>query len=107
MALTPLLTSTNGASGGSLSVYYTVQYRANPSSSWSQAVDTSGNSISSRQITATNGNPGTETLNFSIPGEYRAFSTNVTGEGCSGNTGGFKFNFTDATYTGQCGLGPL
>ncbi len=107
MALTPLLTSTNGASGGSLSVYYTVQYRANPSSSWSQAVDTGGNSISSRQITATNGNPGTETLNFSIPGEYRAFSTNVTGEGCAGNTGGFKFNFTDATYNGQCALGPL
>ena len=107
MALTPLLTSTNGASGGSLSVYYTVQYRANPSSSWSQAVDTGGNSISSRQITATNGNPGTETLNFSIPGEYRAFSTNVTGGGCAGNTGGFKFNFTDATYNGQCALGPL
>ena len=107
MALTPLLTSINGASGGSLSVYYTVQYRANPSSSWSQAVDTGGNSISSRQITASNGNPGTETLNFSIPGEYRAFSTNVTGEGCAGNTGGFKFNFTDATYNGQCGLGPL
>ena len=107
MSLTPLLTSTNGASGGSLSVYYTVQYRANPSSSWSQAVDTGGNSISSRQITATNGNPGTETLNFSIPGEYRAFSTNVTGEGCAGNTGGFKFNFTDATYNGQCALGPL
>ena len=63
--------------------------------------------ISSRQITATNGNPGTETLNFSIPGEYRAFSTNVTGEGCAGNTGGFKFNFTDATYNGQCALGPL
>jgi len=107
MALTPLLTSTNGASGGNLSVYYTVQYRANTSSSWSQAVDTGGNSISSRQITATNGNPGTETLNFSIPGEYRAFSTNVTGEGCAGNTGGFKFNFTDATYNGQCALGPL
>ena len=107
MALTPLLTSNNGASGGSLSVYYTVQYRANTSSSWSQAVDTGGNSISSRQITASNGTPGTETLNFSIPGEYRAFSTNVTGEGCAGNTGGFKFNFTDATYTGQCATGPL
>ena len=107
MALTPLLTSNNGASGGSLSVYYTVQYRANTSSSWSQAVDTGGNSISSRQITASNGTPGTETLNFSIPGEYRAFSTNVTGEGCAGNTGGFKFNFTDATYAGQCATGPL
>ena len=107
MALTPLLTSNNGASGGSLSVYYTVQYRTNPQASWSQAVDTGGNSISSRQITASNGTPGTETLNFSIPGEYRAFSTNVTGEGCAGNTGGFKFNFTDATYTGQCATGPL
>ena len=107
MALTPLLTSINGASGGSLSVYYTVQYRANPQANWSQAVDTGGNSISSRQITASNGTPGTETLNFSIPGEYRAFSTNVTGEGCAGNTGGFKFNFTDATYNGQCALGPL
>ena len=107
IALTPLLTSNNGASGGSLSVYYTVQYRTNPQASWSQAVDTGGNSISSRQITASNGTPGTETLNFSIPGEYRAFSTNVTGEGCAGNTGGFKFNFTDATYTGQCATGPL
>jgi hypothetical protein len=63
--------------------------------------------MTSRQITASTGSPGTETFNFSIPGEYRAFSTNVTGEGCAGNTGGLKFNFTDATYTGQCNTGPL
>jgi len=107
MALTPLLTSIGGSSGGGLSVYYTVQYRATSSANWTQAVDTGGNSISSRQITASTGFPGTETLNFSIPGEYRAFSTNVTGEGCTGNTGGLKFNFTDATYSGSCNLGPL
>jgi hypothetical protein len=107
MALTPLLTSIGGSGGGDLSVYYTVQYRANAQANWTQAVDTGGNSISSRQITASTGFPGTETLNFSIPGEYRAFSTNVTGGGCTGNTGGLKFNFTDATYSGSCNLGPL
>ena len=107
MALTPLLTSIGGASGGGISVYYTVQYRATTNANWTQAVDTNGVNMTSRQITASTGSPGTETFNFSIPGEYRAFSTNVTGEGCAGNTGGLKFNFTDATYTGQCSTGPL
>ncbi len=107
MALTPLLTSIGGPSGGTITVFYTVQYRATSSANWTQAVDTNSSSISSRQLTASAGFPGTETLNFSIPGEYRAFSTNVAGDGCSGNTGGLKFNFTDATYSGLCNLGPL
>ena len=107
MALTPLLTSIGGPSGGTITVFYTVQYRATSSANWTQAVDTNSSSISSRQLTASAGFPGTETLNFSIPGEYRAFSTNVAGDGCAGNTGGLKFNFTDATYSGLCNLGPL
>ena len=105
MKITPLLTQTGGT--GSISCYVTIQYRANANSSWSQAVDTGNNTINNIQLTASNGFPGTVTKNFSIPGEYRAFTTNVTGEACGTGTQSLVINFGDATYTGQCDLGPL
>ena len=105
MKITPLLTQTGGT--GSISCYVTIQYRANANSSWSQAVDTGNNTINNIQLTASNGFPGTVTKNFSIPGEYRAFTTNVTGEACGTGTQSLVINFGDATYTGQCNLGPL
>ena len=104
MKIIPILSTT----GGDISVYYTIQYRTTPSSDWGQAVDTGNNVINARQLIASNGNPGTETKNFSIVGEYRVISTNVGGEGCAGTgTKNFYVNFGDATYgTTDCTLGP-
>ena len=104
MSVTPTLTTT---SSGSVACFVTIQYRANANSSWSQAVDTTGATINNIQITASNGAPGTFTKNFSIVGEYRAFTTNLGGEGCGSGTQSLRINYTDATYSGQCNLGPL
>jgi len=105
MFITPLLTTT----GGDITAYYAVQYRSTPSSSWNLAVDSSGNITSRYQLVASSGNPGTQTKNFSAPGEYRVITTNVSGEGCVGS--GVKsliINFGDATYGAtDCSLGPL
>ena len=90
-----------------MSAYYTIQYRANTGSAWTQAIDTSGNSISAIQISASTGVPGTNTKTFSISGEYRVVTTDVIGEGCSdGSTVQLYVNFADATYPGSC-TGPL
>ena len=107
MNITPTITSTGGSGGGSVSAYYTIQYRANTGSAWTQAIDTSGNSISAIQISASTGVPGTNTKTFSILGEYRVVTTDVVGEGCSdGSTVQLYVNFADATYPGNC-TGPL
>ena len=107
MNITPTITSTGGSGGGSVSAYYTIQYRANTGSAWTQAVDTSSNSISAIQISASTGVPGTNTKTFSILGEYRVVTTDVVGEGCSdGSTVQLYVNFADATYPGNC-TGPL
>ncbi len=103
MTITPTITST----GGNVSAYYTIQYRANTGSAWSQAIDTGNNSIGAIQISASTGSPGTSTKTFSILGEYRVVTTDVTGEGCSdGSTVQLYVNFADATYPGNC-TGPL
>ena len=105
MTITPTLTSTGGS--GSVSAYYTIQYRANTGSAWSQAIDTGSNSIGAIQISASAGAPGTSTKTFSILGEYRVITTDVVGEGCSdGSTVQLYVNFADATYPGNC-TGPL
>jgi len=109
MKITPTLTAVNAPSGGSVSLYYTIQRRTGINS-WAQAVDTGNNIIGAIQITATNGFPGTQDKLFSIVGEYRVITTNITGEACpTGGAGTISFytEFTDATYTSQCALSPL
>ena len=107
MNVTPTITSISGSGSGSVSVYYTIQYRASQASPWSPAVDTSGNSIGAILIAATKGVPGTSNKTFSILGEYRVITTAVTGEGCSdGSTIQLYVDFADATYPGNC-IGPL
>ena len=111
MFLKPTLTSTLNPGGGSVQVYYTIQYRASGTTTdtWSQAVDTNNNVINAIQLSATNGNPDSDTKNFSIPGEYRVVSTNISGEGCSAGSGtaAFFVDFGDATYPSGACTGPL
>jgi len=108
MKITPTLSVTGAPGGGSISLYYTIQYRTIGSTAWSQAVDTGNNVIGAIQITASNNNPGTQDKLFSIVGEYRVVTTDIGGEGCAGGgTIGYYTEFTDATYTNQCQLSPL
>ena len=107
MKITPTLTATGAPSGGSVSLYYTIQRRNAGSTNWSQAVDTNNNVIGAIQLTASNGNPGIDNKSFSIVGEYRVVTTDITGEGCAGGgTIGYYTEFSDATYPGNC-TGPL
>jgi hypothetical protein len=109
MFLKPTLTSTLSPGGGSVTVYYTIQRRDAGTTTWSQAVDTSNNIINAIQLSASNGNPDSDTKNFSIPGEYRVVSTNISGEGCSAASGtaAFFVDFGDATYPSGACTGPL
>ena len=109
MFLKPTLTSTLAPGGGSVTVYYTIQRRDAGTTTWSQAVDTSNNVINAIQLSASNGTPDSDTKNFSIPGEYRVVSTNISGEGCSAGSGtaAFFVDFGDATYSSGACTGPL
>ena len=103
MKITPRLTAAGAPSGGSVSLYYTIQRRDIGTTTWSQAVDTSNNVIGAIQLTASNGNPGTQDKLFSIIGEYRVVTTDITGGGCAGGgTIGYYTEFSDATYPGNC-----
>ena len=104
MYIKPELTTTTA---GSVTCYFTIQHREDANSSWTQAVDTTGAVIGNIPLSASNGVPGTVTKNFDVTGEYRAFTTNVTGEGCGSGTQTLVVKFSDATYSGQCNLGPL
>jgi len=92
---------------GSVTCYFTVQYREDSNSAWTQAVDTTSAVINNITLEASQGVVGTVTKNFSVAGEYRAFTTNVTGEGCGTGTQTLDIKFSDATYSGQCSSGPL
>ena len=108
MRLTPTLTVTSGT--GSATTYVSLQYRQNSSSSWTNATDTNGNTISyNRQLAASLNNPGTVTYDVDAVGEYRIFNDFTTGEICQGGgAANFKVVFGDATYgTSNCNAGPL
>ena len=109
MFLKPTLTSTLNPGSSSVEVYYTIQRRNLGGTTWSQAVDTSNNVINAIRLSASNGNPDSDTKNFSIPGEYRVVSTNISGEGCGADNGtaAFFVDFGDATYPSGACTGPL
>tara|TARA_R100000963_G_scaffold16740_1_gene11755 strand:+ start:768 stop:4892 length:4125 start_codon:yes stop_codon:yes gene_type:complete len=105
MYIKPYLTTT---ATGSVTCNVSIQYRADANSSWTQAVDTTGAVINNLTISASNGVPGFIVKNFNVAGEYRAFTNNVSGEGCPGNNTALEIRFGDTTYgTTDCTLGPL
>ena len=109
MSIKPTLQSTLTPGGGSVSCYYTIQRRALGTTTWSQAVDTSNNVVGTIQLSASFGVPDVDTKTFSIVGEYRVISNDITGEGCSAASGAASFfvDFEDATYPGGACTGPL
>ena len=109
MSIKPTLQSTLTPGGGSVSCYYTIQRRALGATTWAQAVDTSNNVVGAIQLSASFGVPDVDTKTFSIVGEYRVISNDITGEGCSAASGSASFfvDFEDATYPGGACTGPL
>ena len=109
MNIKPTLQSTLTPGGGSVSCYYTIQRRALGATTWAQAVDTSNNVVGAIQLSASFGVPDVDTKTFSIVGEYRVISNDITGEGCSAASGAASFfvDFEDATYPGGACTGPL
>ena len=109
MNIKPTLQSTLTPGGGSVSCYYTIQRRALGATTWAQAVDTSNNVVGAIQLSASFGVPDVDTKTFSIVGEYRVISNDITGEGCSAASGAASFfvDFDDATYPGGGCTGPL
>jgi hypothetical protein len=109
MNIKPTLQSTLTPGGGSVSCYYTIQRRALGATTWAQAVDTSNNVVGAIQLSASFGVPDVDTKTFSIVGEYRVISNDITGEGCSAASGAASFfvDFDDATYPGETCTGPL
>ena len=109
MNIKPTLQSTLTPGGGSVSCYYTIQRRALGATTWAQAVDTSNNVVGAIQLSASFGVPDVDTKTFSIVGEYRVISNDITGEGCSAASGAASFfvDFDDATYPGEACTGPL
>ena len=79
MRLTPTLTVTSGT--GTASTFFSIQYRPNAQSSWTNATTTAGATIQyNKQLAASNGNPGTITYDVDAIGEYRVFNDQTTGE---------------------------
>ena len=118
-------TSAPGSDEGA-NVYYTIQYRQNAQSSWSQAVyykiQQNGGAIVTSAGTVGTANylngaylSGAATdyktkYWFEVAGEYRVLSSYVQGPICStgsASTVTFFPDFGDGEYNNQCSLGPL
>ena len=111
MFIRPKLVST--CSGAQAIIYFSIQYRENISSPWVAAICDSGSpsqpaggAVSQQQLTASNSTQFKE-YDFSIAGEYRVITKDMTGTACPncGNND-FYVEYGDHTYPGSCN-GPL
>ncbi len=111
MFLRPKLVST--CVGSDAIIYFSIQYRENFVSSWTPAVcdagspsQPAGGAVSEQQLTASNSTDFKE-YDFSIAGEYRVITKDMTGTACpSCGNNDFYVEYGDHTYPGSC-LGPL
>ena len=111
MFLRPKLVST--CVGSDAIIYFSIQYRENFVSSWTPAVcdagspsQPAGGAVSEQQLTASNSTAFKE-YDFSIAGEYRVITKDMTGTACpSCGNNDFYVEYGDHTYPGSC-LGPL
>jgi len=111
MFIRPKLVST--CSGGNAIIYFSIQYRENISSPWVAATCDSGSpsqpaggAVSQQQLTVGNGTVFKE-YDFSIAGEYRVITQDMTGTACPNcGSNDFYVEYGDHTYPGSCN-GPL
>ena len=80
-------------------IKYTIQYRANSSSAWTQATTETGSTVAlSETLSSDNNIPDTASFAFDLEGEYRLITQRVSGVGCSSGDSEFNVDFGDATY---------
>ena len=114
MFLKPILTTTCASEDATIS--FTVEFRSGISSTWGLATCDVGSPAQpagggmSANIPLSTAGTNEKQYNFSQIGEYRVWTTNMSGLACSPVCGlnQFKVLYGDATYgTSNCSLGPL
>ncbi len=89
----------NTSSTATSEIFYTIQYRANPSSSWTQATESSGATVAlSENLSSDNNTLDTDSFVFSLAGEYRLITKRIEGLGCNDGSSYFNVEFGDDTY---------
>ena len=89
-------------------IIYTIQYRADANSSWTQATEENGNTVAlSETLSSDNSIPDTASFVFDLAGEYRLITQRVAGAACADQlSSSFNVAFGDNTYTGNCPTPP-
>ena len=89
----------NTSTTASSEIKYTIQYRANSSSSWTQATKATGGTVALSEILSSDNNTtDTDSFTFSLEGEYRLITQRVSGLGCNDGNSSFNVTFGDDTY---------
>ncbi len=89
----------NTSSTATSEIFYTIQYRANPSSSWTQATESNGSTVAlSENLSSDNNTLDTDSFVFSLAGEYRLITKRIEGLGCNDGSSYFNVEFGDDTY---------
>ena len=80
-------------------IIYTIQYRSDSTSSWTQASKSTGGTVAlSENLSSDNNTPDTDSFTFSLAGEYRLITQRISGLGCSDGYSFFNVTFGDDTY---------
>ena len=81
-------------------IIYTIQYRADANSSWTQATEENGNTVAlSETLSSDNNIVDTASFVFDLAGEYRLITQRVSGVACANqNSSSFNVDFGDDTY---------
>jgi hypothetical protein len=80
-------------------IIYTIQYRSDANSSWTQATKSTGGTVAlSENLSSDNNITDTDSFTFNLEGEYRLITQRISGLGCSSGDSFFNVTFGDDTY---------
>ena len=80
-------------------IIYTIQYRSDANSSWTQATKSTGGTVAlSENLSSDNNITDTDSFTFNLEGEYRLITQRISGSGCSSGNSFFNVTFGDDTY---------
>ncbi len=98
----------NNSTTATSQIIYTIQYRSDTSSSWTQATEENGNTVAlSETLSSDNSIPDTASFTFDLAGEYRLITQRVAGAACADTlSSSFNVAFGDSTYPGNCPTPP-
>ena len=79
-------------------IIYTIQYRSDANSSWTQATKSTGGTVAlSENLSSDNNITDTDSFTFNLEGEYRLITQRISGLGCSSGDSFFNVTFGDDT----------